>query len=217
MGPVSERFDDISQVSIEIQNVPPLPRVWFIRGKGNEIIQVQRDRFLHNWRKMDNKDEYPRFDKVKKGFWDGLLHFKNFLSENALGGIEPLQYETTYINHIPQGEGWHQLGDIGKIFPDFSFRTQTDRFLPAPTGMNWHTSFLLPQTAGRLHVRIRYAKLRDTGKPLLILELTVRGIGEDRSPEAMDSWFDVAREWIVRGFADLTGNEVQKEIWKRKR
>ncbi|MGA2228893.1 MAG: TIGR04255 family protein [Syntrophobacteraceae bacterium] len=216
LDPTLGRYDDRSQISIEISDAPPLPRVWFLQKKGNCIIQVQRDRFLHNWRKVDNQEQYPRYDKVKQSFFDGLRHFESFMAENSLGTIDPVQYEMTYLNHVEQGEGWSDLGEIGNIFPDFSFRKTDDRFLPAPNGLNWHTSFLLPQTTSRLHVRIRYAKLRDTGKPLLILELTVRGIGEDRSPEAMDSWFDVAREWIVRGFADLTGNEVQKEIWKRR-
>jgi hypothetical protein len=52
-------------------------------------------------------------------------------------------------------------------------------------------------------------------QPLLVAELTVRGIGPDRSVEGMWSWFDLAREWIVRGFADVTGPDVQQNIWRR--
>ncbi|MGA2403522.1 MAG: TIGR04255 family protein [Syntrophobacteraceae bacterium] len=215
LNPVVEKFDTPPQVSFEISNTPPLPRVWFLESKGNCVIQVQRDRLLHNWRKVDNKDQYPRYENVKENFSDALTNFKSFLAENSLGAIEPVQYEMTYINHILQGEGWRDLSEIGDVFPDFSFRRADKRFLPAPNSLNWHTSFMLPQATGRLHARIRYVKLRDTGKPLLLLDLTVRGIGEDSSPEAMGAWFDVAHEWIVRGFADLTGNEVQK-IWKRR-
>jgi len=69
---------------------------------------------------------------------------------------------------------------------------------------------------GRLHVTIQNGMVRDTRQPLLILNLTVRGIGNDKSSEAMWPWFDLAREWIVRGFGDLTGEEVQKRIWKKK-
>jgi len=75
----------------------------------------------------------------------------------------------------------------------------------------------LPDEAARLHVTIRHAKLRDSELPVLLLDLTVRGIGKDMSPEGMLEWFDLAREWIVRGFADLTGEEVQKNIWRRKK
>jgi hypothetical protein len=51
---------------------------------------------------------------------------------------------------------------------------------------------------------------------VLLLDLTVRGIGRDKSPGGMTDWFDLAREWIVRGFTDLTGEDVQKNIWRKK-
>lgn len=203
-------------MTLEIGNVPPLPRIWFESEGGNGLIQVQRDRFLHNWRKMNPEDEYPRYHKVKQMFKDHLSQFEIFLEESKLGIIEPLQYEMTYINHILQREGWDRLGEIGNVFPDFAFRMEKDRFLPEPAGVNLRTSFILPEGKGRMHVMIRHAQLRDTGRPLLILELTVRGICTDKSPEGMWDWFDLAREWIVRGFDDLTGEEVQNNIWKRK-
>jgi len=30
------------------------------------------------------------------------------------------------------------------------------------------------------------------------------------------NWFDMAHEWIVRVFADLTGPSIQEAIWKKK-
>jgi uncharacterized protein (TIGR04255 family) len=204
------------QIKIEIANVPPLPRVWFMQRQGSGIVQVQRDRFLYNWKKVSEHDEYPRYHQVKLAFAGRFSDFRNFVTQNELGTVDPLQFEMTYINHLFQGEGWQSLEDIGKVFPDFMFRTPGERFLPVPFGVNWHTSFLLPERNGRLHVMIRYAKLRETGRPLLILELTVRGITGEGSLDSMNSWFDTAREWIVRGFADLTGKEIQRDVWKRK-
>jgi uncharacterized protein (TIGR04255 family) len=216
LDPVVEQFEEPPRMTLEIGNVPPLPRIWFVSKEGNGVVQVQRDRFLHNWRKIKPEDEYPRYHEVKEMFKDRLSQFESFLSENKLGVIEPLQYEMTYINHILLGEGWDSLSEIGSVFPDFAFRTDKSRFLPEPSSVNWRTTFTLPENAGRMHVTTRHARVRDTGRPLLVLELTVRGAGTDSSPEAMWRWFDVAREWIVRGFEDLTGEEVQKNIWKKK-
>lgn len=215
LNPVIERFDEPPQMTVELANVPPLPRIWFIQSKGNGIIQVQRDRFLHNWKRVESEDEYPRYHVVKEMFRDRLLKFQSFLKENDLGIIEPLQYEMTYVNHIPKGDGWGNLREIGKIFPDFAFRIKEDRFLPEPSAVNWRTTFTLPEVATRMHVGIRHVKIRDSGLPVLLLELTVRGIGTNKSSEEMWNWFDLAREWIVRGFADLTGEEVQKNVWRR--
>ena len=214
---VIERFDETPQVNLQLADVPPLPRIWFVHKNNNGIIQVQRDRFLHNWKKVRPEDEYPRYPHVIKLFKDRLSRFESFLSEYDLGVIEPQQYEMTYINHIPQGDGWTTLNEIGKVFPDFSLRAIGHRFLPEPEGINWRTSFVLPEDTGRLHVTIRHGKLRGSGYPVLLLDLTVRGIGGDKTLETMVAWFDIAREWIVRGFADLTGEEVQKSIWRRKK
>ena len=216
LTPVIERFGEQPRIDLQLADVPPLPRTWFVHKKDNGIIQVQRDRFLHNWKKVRPEDEYPRYPQVIELFKDRLSQFESFLKENELGVIEPRQYEMTYINHIPQGNGWANLNEIGKVFPDFSIRATKDRFLPEPEGINWRTSFLLPDEAGRLHVTIRHAKPRDSGLPLILLDLTVRGIGSDKSLDGMAEWFDLAREWIVRGFSDLTGGDVQKNVWRKK-
>jgi len=211
LSPIIEKFDDKVQASFGFQEVPPLPRIWFIHKGDSGIVQVQRDRFLHNWRKVLPEDEYPRYPKVIELFKDRLDRFEIFLSENEFGKLQPVQYEMTYINHIWMGEGWENLPEIGKVFPDFSFRATTGRFLPAPETINWRTSFLLPNKMGRMHVTIRNGKRRSDEKPMVIMDLTVRGFIE----EGMEKWFDIAREWIVCGFADLTGQDIQTQVWGR--
>ena len=212
---VIERFED-GEVTIEFSDVPPLPRIWFIHKNENGIIQVQRDRFVINWRKVRVEDEYPRYHYVKDLFRKTLFQFEHFLEENKLGEIVHLQYEMTYVNHIPQKEGWETLNEIGILLPDFSYRNAPERFLPTPEGINWQTNFKLPDQTGRLHVSIRNASAPVTKIPIILLELTVRGIGPNKTGEGMCQWFDLAHEWIVYGFADLTGKEVQRKVWKRK-
>lgn len=211
-----ERFDPKTLVEAQLLELPPLPRIWFIDEKGNTLIQVQRDRFLHNWKKVEPTDEYPRFPEVSKIFRERLGQFEAFLRENGLGRIEPVQYELTYINHIPRGEGWDTLRDIGSVFPDFSWNFGRERFIPVPEAINWKSVFQLPEQTGRLHVSIRSANRLSDSKPILLLELTARGIGKEQSQDAMWSWLDTARTWIVRTFADLTDERLQKNFWGRK-
>jgi uncharacterized protein (TIGR04255 family) len=211
LAPVIEEFREEKQFNIEFQEVPPLPRIWFIHKNNNGILQVQRDRFLHNWRKIKPEEEYPRYPKVIEMFKSMLSLFEFFLHENKFEKLTPLQYEMTYINHIVEGKGWSKLSEIGKVLPDFSFRQNPKRFLPDPEIINWRTSFLLPDEAGRMHVTIRNGSRKEGGEPLLLLDLTVRGLGNGD----MESWFNLARKWIVCGFADLTGDKIQKEIWGR--
>jgi uncharacterized protein (TIGR04255 family) len=218
--PVIERFDEVPggkfKISEELR-LPMLPRIWFVQASGNGIIQVQRDRFLYNWRKVQLEDEYPRYHTVIQKFRDHLSVFQAVLYEAKLGTIEPLQYEMTYVNHIPQGEGWETPSDIGNIFPDSTWKVNEQRFLADPEGFNLRTSFALPEHSGRLHLTIRNAIRRNDGHPIFLFELLVRGIGNYTSLEAIWSWFDQAHEWIVQGFTDLTSSKIQNDIWRRKR
>lgn len=217
LTPAIETFEGPISLGLRLENVPPLPRVWFIHADKNGIIQVQRDRFLHNWRKIRDTDEYPRYPQVIRLFKDRYNCFQSFLEENRLGEIRPKQYELTYVNHIRKGQAWEGLGCLRGLFPDFAWRSDRDRFLPDPSGVNWRTTFDMPERVGRLHVKIQNGKDRETGDEIIVLDLTVRGIGEDKSLEGMWEWFNTAREWIVFGFTDLTGEEVHKTVWKRRR
>lgn len=217
LEPIIENFGDRPAPEFRFSEIPPLPRIWFVHANDTGVIQVQRDRFLHNWRKRHHEAQYPRYHRVIELFRNRFSTFQAFVSEARLGTVEPLQYEITYINHIPQGEGWTNLTDIGSVFPDFAWRSGISRFLTEPEAVNWRTVFSLPGKAGRLYSTVRRAVRREDGKAILIFELMARGIGQDKAPDAIWGWFDLAREWIVKGFTDLTGAEVQQSIWRRSR
>ena len=215
IAPVVERFGGKGETEVEISEVPPLPRIWFERPDGTGIIQVQRDRFLHNWKTTGPGDEYPRYHSVSKRFLQYMEKFKNFVEESGLGVLNLTQYDLTYVNHILKGEGWEDLADLGSIFPDFSWGKRKDRFLPVFSDVNWQSTVDLPEKSGRLRIGIRSGNRQEDGFPLVRFELAARGVGSDKSEEGMRDWFDTAHEWIVRGFTDLTSEEIQEKIWRR--
>ena len=55
----------------EVLAAPPTPRVFFINTRRTELLQVQRDRFIHNWRKIGDGDQYPRFERMLETFEAG--------------------------------------------------------------------------------------------------------------------------------------------------
>ncbi len=194
-----------------------LPRVWFISSDDNEIVQLQRDKLLYNWRKIRDEDDYPRYQKVMQSFYSKLSDFKDFIRELDLGEVSPIQYEMTYVNHILIGEGWDSMSDIGNVFPDYSWEKSSDRFLSlGREGINWRDTYELPERHGRLSTTIRNGYRSADNTPTLHFELTVRGFPATSSEDDMQAWFDLAREWIVHGFTDLTGPGIQKSIWGRK-
>ena len=213
LAPSLERLDDSPRPDLKISM---LPRIWFVHQSDSQVIQVQRDRFLYNWRKRRPSDEDPRYPQVMDKFQNYLLNFQSFLNDLDIGTIIPLQYELTYINLILQGSGWDNMSDISRVFPDFTWRPNKQRFLHEPEGINWQTSFRLQNRMGRLRVHIQKAQRRNDNHPLFRFELTARGMANDTSPEARRAWFDSAHESAVRGFADITAEELQRTLWRRK-
>ena len=138
----------------------------------------------------------------------------NFFGEFELGKLEPIEYELSYINQIPNGETWDTINDLQKIFSDFVWKQTKDRFLPYPEKAAWQAEFPLPEKNGHLIINLKRAIRTEDEKALLVLELKTRGIGKSTNTENIREWFDLAHEWIVRGFTDITTPEIHK-IWKR--
>lgn len=202
---------DASFVVDEATGVP-LPRIWFISKVDNELIQFQSDRFYYNWRQRG--DDYPRYPSIIKKFEKAKSQLEAFTNELELGTITPLECDLTYINHIPIGHGWQNIDDLSKVIRDFPWQKGKHNFLPNPANIAWQARFELPDGKGWLNVKLNQAKRKD-GVLNLVLELGAKGLGEEKTEKAIRNWFDVAHEWIVRGFTDLTVKEVQENIWKR--
>jgi uncharacterized protein (TIGR04255 family) len=202
-----------ASVQLELLNSPPLPRVWFIASDGESLIQIQRDRFLYNWKRTSFDDPYPSYDFIIANFEDWLGRFRSFLEDEKLGSLEFRQYELTYVNHITADNGLAAIGESA-ILTDHVRSNIGTRFLPEPENFNWRTVYTLPSNQGRLHVWAQTV-LRPDSQRILRLDMTARGIPEDRSDTARKDWFSVAHDWITNGFADVTNATAQKDIWGR--
>ncbi len=201
------------EVRIDITPGPEIPRVWFPTEDGRRLIQVQRNGFHFNWRQREDGDEYPCFPKVYKEFNEHLATFEAFLGKFDQMTLQPVQYELTYVNRIPVDGVWSGYQQLGRVLPDLHWREEEDRFLPTPEHLTWNVGFPMENEAGVLVVTARSARRRDTGEIVLALDLTARGLAGQLS---MEEWFDIGHKWIVRGFTDLTGQDMHEKVWHRK-
>lgn len=215
--PAIERFGEEQSARLRLSDVPPMARTWFVHRDETGIVQVQKDRFLHNWKKARESDDYPRYTRVLGLFRDRLATFETFLRDAGLGDVRPTQYEMTYVNHVQQGQGWSSMADFASLFPGFAGRTSASQFLPDMESCNLRVAYVLPERQGRLHATIRTVMNSEDKTPVLVLELTARGLPAERDRDAMWRWFDLAHEWIVRAFTDLTSAQVQTKQWRRTR
>lgn len=203
---------------IKMLESPPSPRCWFLNQDGTELIQVQCDRFIHNWRKADTESQYPRYEHVRAGFESELQRFSTFVSRERLGDFVPNQCELTYVNHIVAGKSWKTHAELGEIVTVFE-RQYSDRFLEAPEDSGLRMRFVISDESdeplGRLHVALDPGYRSEDGQPLFTLNLTARGRPRGDGIEGVLRFMDLGREWVVRSFASLTTPKMHKE-WGRK-
>ena len=211
---VSQIATSKGEILIDEATGVPIPRVWFISKSDDQLIQFQIDRFYFNWRRREN--EYPRYSHVIKSFEKVLEIILDFFSEFKFGDLEPIEYELTYINHIPKGQGWDTIDDLPKIFSDLIWKQNKKCFLPNPEKVAWHTEYPFQEQKGHLIVDLKQAIRTEDKVPLFVLEMKTKGIAKSKSKESIREWFDLAHEWIVRGFTDLTTSEMQ-QIWEREK
>ncbi len=200
------------EIPIDVATGLPQSRVWFIKKSQDQLVQFQTNRFFFNWRRREA--DYPRYQYMIESFEKIYDTVSKFFIDNDLGPLQSMEYELTYINHLRKGREWGDGADLKKIFSDFVWQGNQERFLPEPKNISWRANYSLGEGNGDLSIKLEHGRLITDKIPVFILSLTARSIVEPKDKENLRNWFDLAHEWIVRGFTDLTTSDVQK-VWGR--
>lgn len=203
------------QMKVLLSGAPtPMSRYWFMNASGNLLIQLQRDRFLRNWRLQDGTEKYPRFSTLFPAFMNEWSDFQTFLSEEKIEEPKVNQCELTYVNFIDVNEIEGGLSGIGHVLSFFD-KNKPSGFLPKPEAVKWESTFPFPAGRGRLNVSASPNFRHRDFKLVINFTLSARGKPADTSIVQLKSWFEMAHEWIVRGFDELTTVEMHN-TWKKK-
>jgi uncharacterized protein (TIGR04255 family) len=203
------------QLRFETQETMPLLRLWLLNSDGTELMQIQNDRFIKNWRKGTGNSEYPHYTPViKPAFERDFKEFQTFVADQKLGEIRVNQCEVTYVNHIVAGEGWSRHEEIEKIFT-FWKQFPVDPYPGRAEDFVCHARFPIlgpnNERIGRLHLDVQPAVNISDNKPMYAVNLTARGM-YGRGIE----FFDIGRRCIVKSFEQLT-TEYMHEVWRKQR
>ena len=198
---------------IEIEEIPT-HRVWFVTDDRSLLIQIQRDRFVFNWRKIPGQD-YPRYERVRKAFEEHYDAFQEFLATEGLGHLRLNQWEITYINHIELTNGRH--GDLSAVAPLLIGR-MNNTFLPDPEDIMLQARYRIPHeeapSLSRLHITAMPALTNVADTAAFNLTLTARG--NLRQGDSLLEQLGVGRAWIVWGFTEVT-SPMMHQLWERER
>jgi uncharacterized protein (TIGR04255 family) len=227
INPVVERLGvraPMNRVQVQVSNEFELPRVWFLSDSGDELIQVQTDRFIRNWRAVPRLgNEYPRYEKhLRPRFIEDYQLFRDFLREDGIAEeLQVNQCEITYINHIHPCECWTSHRDICAVFQGWN--SDYERLVEMPIeGVNLSFAHVLydqeePETfIGRLHVALQSAFLApdESGRerPVFVLTLTARG---RPTKKGVLGFLDAGRSAIVTSFDRMT-NPKMHQVWGKR-
>lgn len=185
-------------------------RFWFIRESGDELIQFQQDRLLHNWRKVgDQTNEYPRFEKMLERFRAELIALETYAGSLAPQSLAINQCEISYINQIEDG------GDLTPRPADWLRFASFERQDPEDFSAAFRE--VIRDSGGRPVGRFMCecsSTINQSRRPIIVLNLTVRGSPKAASTDAALEFLQLGRSIIVNKFADLTTDAAHK-AWER--
>lgn len=184
-------------------------RFWFLRPDGDELIQFQQDRLIHNWRKVgDGSNAYPRFESMIKKFSGELTKLQTYFNSLVAQSLEVNQCEVSYINHFQVvGEtanpaDWIRVVDFGSKLPDdFTFK-----FRETVRGKDG-------EPLGRLICEVGSGVKADS-KRIIAMTLSVKGAPSEPNIDSALEFISAGRELIVNRFTELTTDMAHK-IWER--
>lgn len=197
----------------------PLPRFWFVSEDGLRLVQVQEDRVAFNWRGLGRGVPYPRYERLRAEFAEHLELLGEVVPELEGMGLRADFCELTYVNELEapgSGAEHPPLDAILRVAQPLNYAD----FLPPPDNAEWTGQWTIrrepERSAGRLTAAAQPGSRQRDQQPIYLLTMTGALPGEVAGSEAVFEQLDLAHEWIVRGFADLTTKEMH-DRWGRTR
>jgi uncharacterized protein (TIGR04255 family) len=213
LGDIPEKFGiQIESLTFNLVEGILLPRLWFLNSQKNELIQLQQNRFVYNWRRQNDDDSYPHYSNIRTKFISEYERLAEFLKAEDLGDIKPTACEITYVNHIVSNAVWSEFGDFAKVFTIFNSNPQAS-FLPVAESVRFASNYVIKNNAekavGRLRATVAPEVRRSDGKKLFVMNMAAVGVPESKDLAGVLSFLDVGHEWIVKGFEALTTEDMQ--------
>ena len=210
---------ELHRLELQLDPARAPRRALFTNSDGDELVQVQHDRFVRNWRRTASPARYPRYDALRERFRADLDGFLEVLAAIGSPAMSANQCELTYVNLIPTAEVWQQHSQVGNVIGPLG-GSYSDSFLHEPELAEASFRYLIPspngtKPCGRLHVHVAPHHRLPDGDALLRVVLTARGRPFSDDAAGALAWLDVGHDFLVRAFASLTTVAMHRQ-WERK-
>lgn len=207
MGAVEmEELDFKLGLEVRLESFPL--RSWFLDSSRNQLLQVQPNAFVRNWRAIEAEHKYCHYSDLKPMFQEDWAIYQDFLKEENLVAPAVFQCEVTYVNHFVKGREWKELEDVARLFKRVKFELAG--------ALVTSISFSANVTGNQVRMDASPG-LRADGTP--IIQLTLKVNSSPTTAGEADVWttLDGCHKLLVETFADIMNDDLQKQVWKRTR
>lgn len=211
----------VAPIQFQFQAVDvPFPRVWYMSKDKHRLVQVQPDRFVYNWRKVEGEGKYPRLNDVLPEFVDRCQQFQTFLSDHELPQLTLNQCELSYFNiiEVEDDETFHQA--FARVFRFWNGELNTGELnnggvLEQDAG-NLALTYIVRAKDGTPLARIHsHAQAAERGnKRVIRFSLVFRGPWTKPVGQELLEFFALGREAIGRLFDSMVTERMHAQ-WGR--
>jgi uncharacterized protein (TIGR04255 family) len=225
-APINPSFEvfgkRVAPVQFQLQAVDALlPRVWYMSEDKHRLVQVQPDKFVYNWRKVEGAGDYPRFDKVVlPEFLERCQAFEVFVAEQRLPALALSQCELSYFNiiEVEEGETYHDA--FTRIFRFWAYQNNPDALNDGASiekdSVNLTLSHVLKAADGsplaRIHTNVAAAERRN--QRVIRFALIFRAPWTNAVNMPLMQFFAEGREAIARLFDAMITDQMHT-AWGR--
>lgn len=189
----------------------PSPRFWMTREDQSDLVQLQADRLLLNWRRREGGSDYARYANQRQelerlvGTLEGLVNDRGFQQPI------PLWAEATYVNRIEFADGKkpHEFFVLVSGAADLPGVAQETRFQEVRSV----TSESDDAWEGRSTITVEPFRDPESTGAMMTVVTRVALTGADTLGDAFPA-LDYARETSVKTFVAATTAEMH-ERWGR--
>lgn len=212
--PSVESFETTSWAPMVMFGVGvPMGRQWYLTADQTRLVQIQNDRLVLNWRRLQSQD-YPHYDQLRAEIERVAALWSDFLEARGLPRQPVVQADVTYINQIPIEAPLADLSDIGALLrvlrPDWPTQLGT------PEMVQLDQRFRLDGPGGkpaRLYLTVAPGLLPG-GADYLSLNLAIRGAPAGPTMADALAWMDFGHNQIINTFAAIT-TETMRQKWRQ--
>jgi uncharacterized protein (TIGR04255 family) len=202
------------QVTVQVADIGKLPvRCWFIDKSGAELLQIQDNCLIRNWRKISSGTAYPGFRMLQDNFAEDFRVFCAFLKERGLPKPDIWKCELTYVDQFVRGTEWNSFADLSKIYRLWR-GMEADGPLSNLEFASFAVNYALPDRATRLVFSSQPTVRSSDGKEVMQLTISATGKPASSSEAVVLDWLDRSHDAVIEGFFSFTTPQIQ-EHWRQ--